>query len=105
MIFITRWNKVSFNSIQLRILLIAYPVYILGGSAKSMKRHSSVGKFVQKSQNKAEIKITMSNKDSDPFKRDVYGDSIIFERHLYASGISIYHIKNESSIVVCSGSK
>ena len=86
-------------------MLIAYPVYILGGSAKSMKRHSSVGKFVQKSQNKAEIKITMSNKDSDPFKRDVYGDSIIFERHLYASGISIYHIKNESSIVVCGGSK
>ena len=70
-----------------------------------MKRHSSVGKFVQKAQNKAEIKITMCNMDNEPFKHELYGDSIIFERHLYASGISIYHIKNASSIIVCSGSK
>ena len=64
-----------------------------------MKRHKSVGKFVQKSQTKAEIKITICNNDNEPFKRDVYGDYIIFDRHLYASGLSIYNIKNESSIV------
>ena len=70
-----------------------------------MKRHKSVGKFVQKSQTKAEVKITLCNNDNDPFKRDVYGDSIIFERILYATGLSVYSIKNESSIVVCTGSK
>ena len=70
-----------------------------------MKRHKSVGKFVQKSQTKAEVKITICNNDNDPFKRDVYGDCIIFERILYANGLSVYSIKNESSIVVCTGSK
>ena len=70
----------------------------LGGTAKSMKRHKSVGKFVQKSQTKAEIKITICNNDNEPFKRDVYGDYIIFERHLYASGLSIYNIKNDTQL-------
>ena len=70
-----------------------------------MKRHKSVGKFVQKSQTKAEVKITISNNDNDPFRKDVYGDCIIFERHLYATGLSVYSIKNESSIVVFTGSK
>ena len=70
-----------------------------------MKRHKSVGKFVQKSQTKSEIKITLCNKDNDPFKHEVYGDSIIFERHLYANGLSVYNIKSESSTIVCTGSK
>ena len=92
----TLWKKFQSFTVSLNIS---------GGSAKSIKRHSSVGKFVQKSQTKAEIKITLCNRGNDPFKHDVYGDSIIFERHIYATGISVYSIKNESSIVVCSGSK
>ena len=32
----------------------------LGGKARNIKRHSSVGKFVKEGQTKAEIKITIS---------------------------------------------
>ena len=71
-----------------------------------MKRHSSVGKFVQKETNKAEIRITISNRDEEPYRHEVYGDKIVFERTIYANGVSHYNIKNGKSMAtVCNGSK
>ena len=73
-----------------------------------MKRHSSVGKFVQKSTNKAEIRITIDNhnRGDDAFKHEVYSDKIVFERILYANGMSIQNIKNgQTNAIVHTGSK
>ena len=73
-----------------------------------MKRHSSVGKFVQKSMNKAEIRITIDNhnRGEDAFKHETYGDKIVFERIIYANGISVHNLKNGKNMaVVCTGSK
>ena len=73
-----------------------------------MKRHSSVGKFVQKSTNKAEIRITIDNhnRGDDAYKHEIYSDKIVFERIIYASGMSVHHIRNGKSMaLVYTGSK
>ena len=75
----------------------------LGGNARYMKRHSNVGKFVQKQTNKAEIRITISNRGDDAYKYDTYGGEIIFERIIYAAGHSIHNIRRgDTNAVVCS---
>ena len=79
---------------------------LLGGSAKVMKRHKNVGKFVQKGTNRAEIKITVWNSGEDGYKQDTYGDTIVFERTIYANGQSNNCIRRGDTMsIVCNGSK
>lgn len=77
-------------------------VLIPGGSARDTKRMKAVKNAVKHGQNKAEIRIWLHNGRSDEAHRpDLYGDSIIFERHIYAeSGNSKHFIKDSSGRTV-----
>ena len=71
-----------------------------------MNRHSSLGKFVQKYKNKAEIRITLGNKGDDPYNQDLYGDKIVFARNIYSNGSSTQVIRHgENYKVLKKGSK
>ena len=71
-----------------------------------MNRHSSLGKFVQKHKNKAEIRITLGNKGDDPYNQEVYGDKIVFARNIYSNGSSAQVIRHgENYKVLKKGSK
>ena len=58
-----------------------------------MKRHSSIGQFVQKGQNRAEIRVTLFNEGDDAYRPEMHGTRIVFERIIYAHGQSIHHIR------------
>ena len=71
-----------------------------------MKRHKNVGKFVQKGTNRAEIKVSVWNSGEDGYKQEVYGNTIVFERVIYANGQSNNSIKRGDTMsTVCNGSK
>ena len=71
-----------------------------------MNRHSSLGKFVQKYKNKAEIRITLGNKGDDPYNQELYSDKIVFARNIYSNGSSTQVIRHgENYKVLKKGSK
>ena len=71
-----------------------------------MKRHKNVGKFVQKGTNRAEIKVSVWNSGEDGYKQDTYGNTIVFERIIYANGQSNNCIRRGDTMsTVCNGSK
>ena len=40
------------------------------------------------------VKVRLRNRGQDAFKPDVYGDSIVIERRIYATGQTAFQIKN-----------
>ncbi|PFH63034.1 hypothetical protein XA68_10075 [Ophiocordyceps unilateralis] len=68
----------------------------LGGKASDTNRGGSLKSFVKEGQDHGRLIVKIKNAGSDAYQHDVYGDSIIVERHFSRSGSSGFKIKNVS---------
>ena len=76
-----------------------------GERAASTKRNSALKDFIKSGQTKAEVILHISNEGDEPYKPEKYGDTIIFERHIYDSKAATLFIKSTNDETVLSGSK
>ncbi|KAK0610496.1 hypothetical protein B0T17DRAFT_116000 [Bombardia bombarda] len=65
----------------------------LGGKASSTNRGGSLKTFVKEGTDRAVLAVKIKNQGQDAYKQDVYGDSIIVERHFSRSGTSGFKVK------------
>ncbi len=56
--------------------------------------------FIRHNCGKADIKIHLFNGGEEPFRNDVYGQEIIFERTIFKSGASTHTIKSKTGAIV-----
>ncbi|KAG5941076.1 hypothetical protein E4U53_007479 [Claviceps sorghi] len=67
----------------------------LGGKASDTNRGGSLKSFVKEGQDHGSLVVKIKNAGSDAYQPDVYGSSILVERHFSKSGNSGFKIKNE----------
>ncbi|KXJ90676.1 P-loop containing nucleoside triphosphate hydrolase protein [Microdochium bolleyi] len=72
----------------------------LGGKASATNRGGSLRSFVKEGQEHASLIVKIKNQGDDAYKRDVFGDSIIVERHFTKSGTSGFKLKSESGRII-----
>ncbi|KAK3391583.1 P-loop containing nucleoside triphosphate hydrolase protein [Sordaria brevicollis] len=72
----------------------------LGGKASSTNRGGSLKSFVKEGTEKAVLIVKIKNQGQDAYKHDVYGDSIIVERHFSKSGGSSFKVKTATGQTV-----
>lgn len=72
----------------------------LGGKATSTNRGQSLKSFIKEGEEKGLLAVKIKNQGSSAFKPDLYGESIIVERHFNKNGGSSYQIKNVNKKVV-----
>lgn len=72
----------------------------LGGKASSTNRGGSLKSFVKEGTEKAVLIVKIKNQGQDAYRRDVYGDSIIVERHFSKSGSSSFKVKTATGQTV-----
>lgn len=65
----------------------------LGGKASSTNRGGSLKSFIKEGQDRAMLVVKIKNRGQDAYKPDIYGESIIVERHFTKSGSSGFKIK------------
>ncbi|KAI9305478.1 P-loop containing nucleoside triphosphate hydrolase protein [Cunninghamella echinulata] len=66
----------------------------LGAKANSTNRGKNLSALIREGANAALVTIHITNKGSDSFKNDVYGDIIIVDRRILRDGSSSFKIKN-----------
>lgn len=66
----------------------------LGGKASGTQRGSRLSSFIKDGTSFSRVTVTIDNRDSNPYKKDQYGDKIIVERHIEKNSSS-YKIYNE----------
>ncbi|KAK0714317.1 P-loop containing nucleoside triphosphate hydrolase protein [Apiosordaria backusii] len=71
----------------------------LGGKASSTNRGGSLKAFVKEGAERAVLIVKIKNQGVDAFKPEVYGDSIIVERHFSKSGSSGFKIKTVTGAI------
>jgi structural maintenance of chromosomes protein 6 len=74
----------------------------LGGKAASTNRGSSLKSLIKQGKEQAILIIRLKNQGNDGYQRDVYGDSIIIERHFAKNGGSGYKLKNAAGRLISS---
>ncbi|TVY49204.1 Structural maintenance of chromosomes protein [Lachnellula occidentalis] len=74
----------------------------LGGKAASTNRGSSLKSLIKQGKEQAVLIIKLKNQGNDGYQRDLYGDSIIIERHFAKNGSSGYKLKNSAGRLVSS---
>ncbi|TVY26432.1 Structural maintenance of chromosomes protein [Lachnellula hyalina] len=74
----------------------------LGGKAASTNRGSSLKSLIKQGKEQALLIIKLKNQGNDGYQRDLYGDSIIIERHFAKNGSSGYKLKNSAGRLVSS---
>ncbi|TVY42352.1 Structural maintenance of chromosomes protein [Lachnellula subtilissima] len=74
----------------------------LGGKAASTNRGSSLKSLIKQGKEQAVLIIKLKNQGNDGYHRDLYGDSIIIERHFAKNGSSGYKLKNSAGRLVSS---
>ncbi|KAK0724778.1 hypothetical protein B0H67DRAFT_483111 [Lasiosphaeris hirsuta] len=67
----------------------------LGGKASSTNRGGSLKSFVKEGCERAVLSVKIKNQGQDAYKHDIYGDSIVVERHFSKTGSSGFKIKTE----------
>lgn len=72
----------------------------LGGKASSTNRGGSLKTFVKEGTDKSVLIVKIKNQGQDAYKHDVYGDSIIVERHFSKSGSSSFKVKTATGQAV-----
>ncbi|KAG6041493.1 hypothetical protein E4U41_003952 [Claviceps citrina] len=72
----------------------------LGGKASDTNRGGSLKSFVKEGQDHGSLVVKIKNAGSDAYQPDVYGSSILVERHFSKSGSSGFKIKNEQGRVM-----
>ncbi|EAQ92197.1 hypothetical protein CHGG_00432 [Chaetomium globosum CBS 148.51] len=65
----------------------------LGGKASSTNRGGSLKSFVKEGCERAVLAVKIKNRGQDAFKPDIYGESVIVERHFSKTGSSGFKIK------------
>ena len=79
---------------------------LLGERAASTKRNSALKDFIKSGQTKAEVILHISNEGDEPYRPEVYGDTIIFERHIFENkNTNNLFIKSTKDGTALSGSK
>ncbi|ROV89343.1 hypothetical protein VMCG_09646 [Cytospora schulzeri] len=68
----------------------------LGGKASSTNRGGSLKNFIKEGQEKSRLTVKIKNQGHDAYQHDLYGDSIIIERHFTKSGGSGFFVKSET---------
>ncbi|KAK3346253.1 P-loop containing nucleoside triphosphate hydrolase protein [Lasiosphaeria hispida] len=67
----------------------------LGGKASSTNRGGSLKSFVKEGCERAVLSVKIKNQGQDAYKHDIYGDSIVVERHFSKTGSSGFKVKTE----------
>ncbi|KAJ1674436.1 Structural maintenance of chromosomes protein 6, partial [Spiromyces aspiralis] len=66
-----------------------------GSKAHFTNRASNLRGFIREGQSKAEVKVRLRNRGPDAFNSDVYGSSVVIERHISRQGnAGQYKIRN-----------
>ncbi|GAB1317271.1 Structural maintenance of chromosomes protein 6 [Madurella fahalii] len=65
----------------------------LGGKASSTNRGGSLKSFIKEGCDRSFLAVKLKNKGQDAYKPDIYGESIIVERHFTKSGSSGFKVK------------
>ena len=78
--------------------------FISGENAASTKRNSALKDFIKSGQTKAEVILHISNEGDEPYRYEVYGDSIIFERTIQekTNTLTIRGTKDEHIVLTSS---
>uniref|UniRef100_A0A672TGB0 Structural maintenance of chromosomes protein 6-like n=1 Tax=Sinocyclocheilus grahami TaxID=75366 RepID=A0A672TGB0_SINGR len=72
----------------------------LGGKATITNRATSLKGFVKYEESFADIKVKLKNRGNDPYKGDIYGDSICIEHRITSDGSRTCKIKNKTGHVI-----
>ncbi|XP_059374455.1 structural maintenance of chromosomes protein 6-like [Carassius carassius] len=72
----------------------------LGGKATTTNRGTSLKGFVKYGEGFADIKVKLKNRGNDPYKGDIYGDSISIEHRITSDGCRTCKIKNKIGHVI-----
>jgi chromosome segregation ATPase len=65
----------------------------LGGKASSTNRGGSLKSFVKEGCDRAVLAVKIKNRGQDAYKPDIYGESVIVERHFSKTGSSGFKVK------------
>jgi chromosome segregation ATPase len=72
----------------------------LGGKASSTNRGGSLKNFVKEGCERASLIVKIKNQGEDGYRRDLYGDSILVERHFSKNGASGFKVKSEMGAII-----
>ncbi|KAI0836122.1 P-loop containing nucleoside triphosphate hydrolase protein [Hypoxylon sp. FL0890] len=72
----------------------------LGGKASATNRGGSLRSFVKEGEEHASLVVKIKNQGPDAYKPDLYGESIIVERHFSRTGSSGFKLKSASGRII-----
>ena len=72
----------------------------LGGKASDTNRGGSLKSFVKEGQEQGSLVVKIKNAGTDAYQHDIYGDSIVVERHFSKSGSSGFKIRSEHGRII-----
>lgn len=72
----------------------------LGGKASSTNRGGSLKTFVKEGRDRAILTVKIKNQGADGYRQDVYGDSIVVERHFSRVGASGFKVKSATGQII-----
>ncbi|KAL3426203.1 RecF/RecN/SMC N terminal domain-containing protein [Phlyctema vagabunda] len=72
----------------------------LGGKASATNRGGSLKSFVKTGEEAATLAVRLKNQGASAYQPDLYGSSIIIERHFSMSGSSGFKLKNSSGRLI-----
>ncbi|KAI1135419.1 P-loop containing nucleoside triphosphate hydrolase protein [Hypoxylon sp. FL0543] len=72
----------------------------LGGKASATNRGGSLRSFVKEGEEHASLVVKIKNQGPDAYKPDLYGESIIVERHFSKTGSSGFKLKSSSGRII-----
>ncbi|XP_008311197.1 structural maintenance of chromosomes protein 6 [Cynoglossus semilaevis] len=90
-------NNGSGKSAVLTALIVA-----LGGNAQTTNRGSSLKGFVKEGESSADVSITLRNRGRDPYKPEVYGQSITVDLRITREGLRTYKLRSKSGQIISS---
>ncbi|KAJ4317954.1 Structural maintenance of chromosomes protein 6 [Fusarium piperis] len=72
----------------------------LGGKASDTNRGGSLKSFVKEGREQGSLVVKIKNAGSDAYQPDIYGESIIVERHFSKAGSSGFKIKSAAGRII-----
>ncbi|KAL8874123.1 MAG: hypothetical protein Q9174_000493 [Haloplaca sp. 1 TL-2023] len=72
----------------------------LGGKATATNRGQSLKSFIKEGTESATLSVKIKNKGDSAYQSDVYGESIIVERHFTRSGTSNFRLRSASGRLI-----
>ncbi|KAL8856923.1 MAG: hypothetical protein Q9178_006512 [Gyalolechia marmorata] len=72
----------------------------LGGKATATNRGQSLKSFIKEGTDSAVLSVKIKNKGDSAYQQEVYGDSIVVERHFSRSGTSNFKLKSATGRLI-----